>query len=102
MTYLEVLKKKNQIFAITLLISILIRAVVNGFYVGFSQVLALSGGGLLLTAVLLLLMRKINPRVMMYALVILINVLGISRHACLPLYDEFSDVFHGHLLRRPL
>lgn len=38
MTYLEVLKKKNQIFAITLLISILIRAVVNGIYVGFAVV----------------------------------------------------------------
>lgn len=95
MTYLEVLKRKNRIFAITLLISILIRAVVNGFFVGFSTVVGLSVGGLVLTAALLLIMKKVDPRVMMYALVILINVLGILVMHAFPCTTNFLMFFMG-------
>ena len=95
MEYLDVIKKKNKIFAITLLISILIRAVVNAYFVGWGEVISLMIGGLVLTAILLFVMKRINPVIMMYLLVILITALGVMVMEAFPCTTNFLMFFMG-------
>ena len=75
MNYSDVIKQKNRILAITLLICIVLRGIVNGFFMGLSQVAIFAVAGLILTAALLLLARFVNPMVMMYLMVVLMSVI---------------------------
>lgn len=95
MDYMSVLKRKNKIYACTLLISILIRAVVNAYFVGFGQVIGLMVGALILTALLLLIMRKINPVVMSYLLVVLITAIGCAVMHAFPCTTNFLMFYMG-------
>ena len=71
MDYNDVIRNKNRILAITLLICIVLRCIVNTFFTGIVQVIPMGIGGLIFTALLLLLNKKVHPVVMMYAMVVL-------------------------------
>lgn len=77
MEYNDVIRNKNRILAITLLICIVLRCIVNAFFTGIAQVIPMGIGGLVFTALLLFLNNKIHPVVMMYAMVVLMSVISI-------------------------
>lgn len=77
MEYNDVIRNKNKILAITLLICIVLRCIVNAFFTGIAQVIPMGIGGLVFTALLLFLNNKIHPVVMMYAMVVLMSVISI-------------------------
>ena len=77
MEYNDVIRNKNKILAITLLICIVLRCIVNAFFIGVAQVIPMGIGGLVFTALLLFLNNKIHPVVMMYAMVVLMSVISI-------------------------
>lgn len=77
MEYNDVIRNKNKILAITLLICIVLRCIVNAFFTGIAQVIPMGIGGLVFTALLLFWNNKIHPVVMMYAMVVLMSVISI-------------------------
>ncbi len=93
MNYSDVIKQKNRILAITLLICIVLRGIVNGFFMGLSQVAIFAVGGLILTAALLLLARFVNPMVMMYLMVVLMSVICIVLMLAFPCTTNYLMFF---------
>ncbi|MBQ4299989.1 MAG: hypothetical protein II765_00480, partial [Lachnospiraceae bacterium] len=77
MSYMEILRKKNKVLAVTLAICIILRCVVNAFFVGIAQVIPMGIGGLIFTGILYFLSSKINPVVMSYMMVGLMSVISI-------------------------
>lgn len=51
MDYREVIRSKNKILSVTLLLSIVLRGVVNAYFMGIQAVAGLVGAGLVLTLV---------------------------------------------------
>lgn len=58
MDYNDVIRNKNRILAITLLICIVLRCIVNAFFTGIVQVIPMGIGGLIFTALLFTLEQK--------------------------------------------
>ena len=73
MDYNDVIRNKNRILAITLLICIVLRCIVNTFFTGIVQVIPMGIGGLIFTALLLLLNKKVHP-VLMSAISIILMI----------------------------
>lgn len=88
MDYREVIRKKNQILSIALLASIVLRCIVNGIFISFQEVIGMGVVGLVLTAILLLLSKKMNPIVMMYLMVVLLTGISI---ACMVLFPTTTN-----------
>lgn len=78
MTYEEVIRNKNRILAVVLLISIVLRCVVNAFFVGIAQIIPMGVGGFIFTMLLLLAANKVKPVPMMYATVVLMSLISIA------------------------
>ena len=95
MDYREVIKKKNQILSIALLASIILRCIVNGIFVSFTDVIGLGIVGLILTVVLLLLSRKLNPIVMMYLMVALLTGISIACMMVFPTTTNYLMFFQA-------
>lgn len=95
MDYNDVIRNKNRILAITLLICIVLRCIVNTFFTGIVQVIPMGIGGLIFTALLLLLNKKVHPVVMMYAMVVLMSAISIILMIAFPCTTNYliSDVF---------
>ncbi|MBD5555881.1 MAG: hypothetical protein HDQ95_11240 [Roseburia sp.] len=93
MEYKEVIRSKNKILSWTLLISILLRCVVNAVYVGFQMVIGLTVVGIVLTVVLLLLAKKLNPFVMMYLMVLLLTGISIACMVAFPCTTNYLMFF---------
>lgn len=93
MNYSDVIKQKNRVLAITLLICIVLRGVVNGFFIGLSQIAIFIAGGLVLTGILLLLAKFINPMVMMYLMVVLMSVICIVLMIAFPCTTNYLMFF---------
>lgn len=93
MNYNEVIKNKNRILAITLLICIVMRCVVNAFFTGIAQVIPMGIGGLLFTGVLLALAKKVHPVIMMYAMVILMSLISIALMIAFPCTTNYLMFF---------
>lgn len=93
MDYNELIRKKNKILAITLLICIVLRCIVNAFFTGIGQVLPMGIGGLVFTAVLLLLADKVHPVVMMYAMVVMMSLICIALMLVFPCTTNYLMLF---------
>ncbi len=70
MEYVEVLRKKSEILSVALLISVILRSIVNTFYIDIFAVLPLAIAGFVVAAILYFMAKKVNPTLMMYLNVI--------------------------------
>lgn len=93
MDYNELIRKKNRILSITLLICIVLRCIVNAYFTGIAQVLPMGIGGLVFTGLLLLLSNKVHPVVMMYAMVVLMSGISIALMMAFPCTTNFLMFF---------
>ena len=69
MEYKEVIRKKSIILSFALLISIILRAVVNAMFTGIEAVIGLTVAGFVVVLVMLILSKKLNPILMMFLMV---------------------------------
>lgn len=88
MEYREIIQRKNKILSITLLMSIVLRCIVNAVYIGVESVIGLGIAGLVAGGILLFLSCKINPGVMMYLMVAFLT--GISV-ACMVMFPTTTN-----------
>lgn len=93
MTYEEVIRNKNRIIAIVLLISIVMRCVVNAFFIGVAKVIPMGIGGLVFTLLLLLAASKVKPVAMMYATVVLMSLISIALMFVFPCTTNYLMFF---------
>lgn len=93
MDYNEIIKRKNKILAITLLVCIVLRSVVNAYFTGFGQVVAFMAAGLILTTILVLLNKKVHPVVMMYLIVLLMSGISIALMKAFPCTTNYLMFF---------
>ncbi len=93
MEYNEIIRNKNKILAITLLICIVLRCVVNAFFTGIADVLPIGIGGLVFTAILLFLVKKVHPVVMMYAMVVLMSAISAILMIAFPCTTNYLMFF---------
>ncbi len=93
MNYSEVIRKKNQILTVVLLISIILRCVVNAFFLDILSVLPMGIGGLVFAGILALLVNKVNPNVMMYAIVCLMSGISIALMLSFPCTTNYMMFF---------
>lgn len=93
MDYREVIRSKNKILSIAILASIVLRGIVNAAFVGVQPVIGMVVVGLVLTGVLLLLVKKINPIVMMYLMVALLMGISIALMIMFPTTTNYLMFF---------
>lgn len=93
MNYNEVIRNKNRILAITLLISIVLRCIVNAFFTGIAMVIPMGVGGFVFTMILLLLAKKMHPVIMMYANVILMSLISVALMMAFPCTTNYLMFF---------
>lgn len=88
MTYEEVIQKKNKILSVALLMSIVLRCVVNAFFIGLQEIVLIGMVGLIVSGILLFLSCRINPIMMMYLMVIFLSGISI---ACMVLFPTTTN-----------
>lgn len=93
MNYNDVIRNKNKILAYTLLISIILRCIVNAFFTGIAQVIPMGIGGLVFTMILLLMSKKVHPVVMMYAMVVLMSLISVALMFAFPCTTNYLMFF---------
>ncbi len=93
MEYNDIIRNKNKILAITLLICIVLRCIVNAFFIGVAQVIPMGIGGLVFTALLLFLNNKIHPVAMMYAMVVLMSAISVALMIAFPCTTNYLMFF---------
>lgn len=93
MEYVELIKKKNQIFIVTLLICIVLRAVANVFFVPIGMMFAMIAAGLVLTGILWGLSRFVPPVAMMYLMVCAMTGLCFMLMIAFPCTTNFLMFF---------
>ncbi len=89
MEYKELIKKKNHIFIITLLICIVLRSVANAFFVPISNMFAMIVAGVVLTGILYGLSKIIPPIPMMYLMVLVMTTLCVMLMVAFPCTTNF-------------
>lgn len=89
MEYREVIKRKNKILSIALLMSIVLRCIVNAVFIGVESIVVLGVAGLLAGGLLLILSYKINPLIMMYLMVVFLT--GISAVFMYIFYGQYTQ-----------
>ena len=93
MEYLDLIRRKNQIFIITMFICIALRSVVNAFFVPIGQMIGIIAAGFVLTAILYFLSKKIPPVPMMYMMVLLMTGLTVMLNVAFPCTTNFLMFF---------
>lgn len=93
MEYREVIRSKSKILCIALLASIILRCVVNAIFIDIQSVIGLTVAGLVLTGILMLLVRKINPLVMMYLMVLLLTGISVACMVAFPCTTNYLMFF---------
>ena len=93
MEYKELIKKKNHIFIITLLICIVLRSAANAFFVPISNMFAMIVAGVVLTGILYGLSKIIPPIPMMYLMVLLMTTLCVMLMVAFPCTTNFLMFF---------
>ena len=76
MGYIELIRKKNQAFIISMFICIALRSVANAFFVPPVTMVGMVIGAFVLTGILYFLSKKISPVPMMYMMVVMMTVLS--------------------------
>ena len=93
MEYLDLIRRKNQIFIITMFICIAIRSIVNAFFVPPATMIGMVVAGFVLTAILYFLSKKIPPVLMMYMMVLLMTGLTVMLNVAFPCTTNFLMFF---------
>lgn len=93
MDYKEVIRSKNRILSIALLASILLRGIVNAYFIGIEDVIVILVAGIIISGILMLLSAKINPIVMMYLMVVVLSGLGILCMVMFPCTTNYLMFF---------
>lgn len=93
MDYVELIKKKNRIFIITLLICIVLRAVANVFFVPIGTMFAMIAAGVVLTGILWGLSKFVPPVAMMYFMVFAMTGLCFMLMIAFPCTTNFLMFF---------
>lgn len=83
MEYKQVLRKKSVILSVALLISIVLRVIVNAAFTDIKSVVPLAIAGFVFAGILFVLAKKIPPVVMMYLNVVFLTGISI---ACMLLF----------------
>lgn len=69
MSYNQMIQRKSYTLALILFLSIILRAIVNGIYIGMASVVPYFLGAVVLTGLLLLMVRFVHPVAMMFVMV---------------------------------
>ncbi len=93
MEYYDLIRRKSKILSATILLCIILRSVVNGFFVGFLEVLPMMGVGLVVAGILYFLSSKVHPVVMMYLMVIMISAISVALMFLFPSIVNFMMMF---------
>ncbi|MBQ8325845.1 MAG: hypothetical protein IJX86_02130 [Lachnospiraceae bacterium] len=88
MDYREVIRSKNKILSVAFLASIVLRGIVNAIFVGIQTVIGLVVAGLIVSAVLFFVARKMNPIIMMYLMVVVLTGISI---ACMVMFPTTTN-----------
>lgn len=84
MEYNQLIKKKNDIAVITLMICFALRGIANAFFVPIIQVIGFIIPAFILGGILILINKKVHPVIMMYAIVLVIAGLTIALNFVYP------------------
>ena len=93
MGYVELIRKKNQAFIISMFICIAMRSVANAFFVPPATMIGMVVAAFLLTTALYLLSKKISPVPMMYMMVVLMTFLSCMMMKMWPCTTNFLMFF---------
>ena len=69
MSYNQMIQRKSYTLALILFLSIILRAIVNGIYIGMASVVPYFLGAIVITGFLLLMVRFVHPVAMMFVMV---------------------------------
>ena len=69
MSYNQMIQRKSYNLALILFLSIILRAIVNGIYIGMASVVPYFLGAIVITGLLLLMVRFVHPVAMMFVMV---------------------------------
>lgn len=98
MEYNELLRRKSKILSATILLCIILRSVVNGFFVGFQEVLPMMGAGLVAAGILFFLSSVVHPVVMMYLMVVMMSGISVALMFVFPSIVNFMMFFMAMFL----
>ena len=93
MEYREVIQRKNKILSIALLMSVVLRCIVNAVFVSVSDVILIGAAGLIASGLLLVLSYKMNPIAMMYLMVAFLTGISIACMVMFPTTDAVTVLF---------
>ncbi len=93
MGYIELIRRKNQAFIISMFICIALRSVANAFFVAPGTMVGMVVAALALTGVLYFLSKKISPVPMMYMMVVLMTFLSCMLMKLWPCTTNFLMFF---------
>ena len=93
MGYIELIRKKNQAFIISMFICIALRSVANAFFVAPGTMVGMVAAALVLTGILYFLSHKISPVPMMYMMVVLMTFLSCMLMKLWPCTTNFLMFF---------
>lgn len=95
MDYTEVLRKKNKILSVILLISVILRSVVNTFFIDVIAVIPLAIAGFVVAAILYFMAKKVKPALMMYLNVIFLTGISIACMLFIPCTTNYLMFFQA-------
>ncbi len=98
MEYEAVIRRKSQILCIALLMSILLRCVVNAVFMGWSSVLPMGMAGLAVCSLLLGLSWKVNPVLMMYFMTAFLTGVSVACMLAFPCTTNYLMFFLAILM----
>ena len=93
MSYNELLARKNRALAVTLLICILLRSIANAFFIEWVKVIPMAVGGIVLTAILLLISKWLHPVIQAYLMVALMSGISIMLMIVFPCTTNYLMFF---------
>ncbi|WP_022749895.1 methyl-accepting chemotaxis protein [Lachnobacterium bovis] len=95
MEYNELIRKKTRFLSIALLISIVLRGIVNAFYVDIEIVIGLVGAGLVLALIVQVVAKFCAPKLSMFFMVFLLTGLSVLCMVIFPTTTNFLMFFQA-------
>lgn len=98
MEYAEVLRRKSKILSANLLISVILRSIVNVFFIDIMAVVPLALAGFVVAGILYLMAKKVKPTLMMYLNVIFLTGISIACMLFIPCTTNYLMFFQAIFL----
>ncbi len=93
MDYKQMIRRKSKILCIALLASIVLRVIVNAYFMGIQSVLVLAIAGFVACGILFILVKKIPPLIMMYLMVAFLTGISIACMIMFPCTTNYLMFF---------